>query len=110
MARRKNRQRRRRIKPWVLLVFILFLWVGFSFARHAYGNYKLRQRARDLEKEIAIQKLRGEELEQEIIKWESPENIERIAREELGLVKPGEVMYILSEPVVNDVESDVKKR
>lgn len=110
MARRKDRKRRQRIKPWVLLVFALFLWVGFGFAKHAYGNYKLRQKVRDLENEIAIQKLRGEELEQEILKWESPETIERVAREELGLVKPGEVMYILSEPVVNDIELDVKKR
>ncbi|HHU62049.1 MAG: septum formation initiator family protein [Bacillota bacterium] len=101
---------RRRIKPWLLLLFILIIWVGIGFAKNAYGNYKLKQKIRDLEKEIAIQRLRGEELEEEIVEWESPENIERVAREELGLVKPGEVMYILSEPITDDIDLDVKKR
>jgi cell division protein FtsB len=43
--------------------------------------------------------MRREDLEREIEEWLSPENVEKVAREQLGLVKPGEVVYRLSEPV-----------
>lgn len=101
---------RRRIQPWKVLLLLLALWVGFNFARNALENYQLKQEISALEKRLVVLELRGKELEKEIAEWQSPENIERVAREELGLVKPGEVMYIISEPLVTDVEGDVKKR
>ena len=42
--------------------------------------------------------LRNKQLEEEIANWQSPEYVERAAREELGLVKPGETMYIFAQP------------
>jgi cell division protein FtsL len=101
---------RTRFQPWKILLLLVVLWVGFNFARNAFDNYQLKQKISALEKQLVVLELRGEELEKEIAEWQSPENIERIAREELGLVKPGEVMYILSEPLTADVERDVKKR
>jgi len=49
-------------------------------------------------------------LEKEIALWRTPEYVERVAREELGLVKPGEVVYQLSAPLEGEVERDVAKR
>ena len=37
---------------------------------------------------------RNDELEQEKAKLQDPKNIENVAREQLGLVKPGEVPYV----------------
>lgn len=110
MTREAKRQKKQRFQPWMILLLILFLWVGFNFGRNALGNYRLRQEIKSLEKRLLVLELRGSELEKEIAEWQSPENVERMAREELGLVKPGEVVYILSEPLVADVERDVKKR
>jgi cell division protein FtsB len=45
-----------------------------------------------------VLEMRKADLEREIEEWLSPENVEKIAREQLGLVKPGEVVYRLSEP------------
>lgn len=93
-----------------IFLILLILWVSFHFGKNALDNYKLRRKIADLENYLQVLELRGEELKREIAQWSSPENIERVAREELGLVKPGEVVYTLSETVENDVERDVEKR
>lgn len=106
----KERGKNRRMQPWILIVIFIVLWVGFNFAKNAVGNYKLRQDIIALERRLQVLELRGEELQKEIVNWQSPENIERVAREELGLVKPGEVVYILTQPLEDEVDFDVQKR
>lgn len=93
-----------------ILLLLLVLWVGFKFSKNAWDNYQLKQEIQTLEKRLVVLEMHREELQREIAQWQLPENIERVAREELGLVMPGEVMYILSDPLVEDVERDVKKR
>lgn len=109
---REIRQKGKRVpvKPWRILLLVLILWVGFGFAKNAVDNYRLRREIDALEKRLVVLELRKTDLEREIEEWLSPENVERVAREQLGLVKPGEVVYILSEPFSGDVELDVEKR
>ncbi|NLJ75505.1 MAG: septum formation initiator family protein [Firmicutes bacterium] len=109
MAENRGRKNRR-IKPWMVICLVLVLWVGFHFLKNASQNYKLKQDIITLQKEIEALELRGRQLEEEIANWQSPEYVERVAREELGLVKPGETVYILSKPLTSDVELDVEKR
>lgn len=99
-----------RLNPTRILILLLVLWVGFSFGKNAVANYRLKQEIRALEKRIAVLEMRREDLEREIEQWLSPENVERVAREQLGLVKPGEVVYRLSEPADDDPTWDVEKR
>lgn len=103
-------KKRRRIQPWQILLFVVVLWVGFSFAKSGVANLKLRQEIEALEKHLVVLEMRKQDLEREIAEWKSPENVERVAREQLGLVKPGEVVYRVSEPFSGDVEHDVEKR
>lgn len=103
-------ERKVRVKPGRILLLLLVLWVGFSFARNAVANYQLRQEIRALEKRLEVLELRRADLEREIEEWLSPENVERIAREQLGLVKPGEVLYRLSEPAPGEIEGNAAKR
>ena len=99
-----------RIKPWQIVLLVILVWIGFSFAKGGLANYKLRQEIEALEKRLVVLEMRKEDLEREIEEWKSPENVERIAREQLGLVKPGEVVYRVSETFSGDVEHDVEKR
>ena len=110
MTHEMKRNKPRKVERWKLIVLALILWVGFSFAQKALENHKLRQEIASLEKRLVVLELRGAELEREIEEWQSPEFVERVAREELGLVKPGEVVYIISEPVDGSVERDAQKR
>ncbi len=109
----KNR-RRRRIRPGavpgLIILCVLILWIGISFARVQYRNYKLRVEIESLQRELGAIELRNQQLEEEIKNWQSPEYVERVAREELGLVKPGETVYILAQPLEKGVEHDVERR
>jgi len=80
-----------------VLLLALILWIGFGFARNAVANFKLRREIESLQRRIAVLEMRNQDLEREIEEWLSPENVEKIAREQLGLVKPGEIVYRLSE-------------
>ena len=103
-------KKRVRLQPWRVVLLLVGLWVGFSFAKSGLANLRLRQKIDALEKRLVVLELRKEDLEREIEEWKSPENVERVAREQLGLVKPGEVVYRVSEPFSGDVEHDVEKR
>ena len=103
-------KKRVRIQPWRIVLLVVGLWVVFSFAKSGLANLRLRQEIDALQKRLVVLEMRKEDLEREIEEWKSPENVERVAREQLGLVKPGEVVYRVSEPFSGDVEHDVEKR
>ena len=103
-------KKRVRVQPWRIVLLLVGLWVGFSFAKSGLANLRLRREIDALEKRLVVLEMRKEDLEREIEEWKSPENVERVAREQLGLVKPGEVVYRVSEPFSGDVEHDVEKR
>lgn len=103
-------KKRVRIQPWRIVLLVILLWVGFGFAKGGVANHKLQREIEALEKRLVVLEMRKEDLEREIEEWKSPENVERVAREQLGLVKPGEVVYRVSETFSGDVEHDVEKR
>lgn len=90
-------RRRYRIR-WFRLAVILI--VGYSLYR--LGNQQLEINA--VNREIDATRTRVEQLKQqnksyteEKIKLNTPAYVEKLAREGLGLVKPGEVPYISGE-------------
>ena len=52
------------------------------------------QEKQHIEQQLQELQQRNEELEQEKARLQDPKTIEGVAREELGLVKPGEVPYV----------------
>lgn len=88
-----RKQRRRIIIAAVCAIFLII-----TFGRGAMTNYQLNQKLKRLEGEIAALELRNEQIRADIKQYQSPEYIERIAREQLGLVKPREIKYIISQP------------
>lgn len=110
MSSKRKKVKKQKLNFGRLFFLAFILWIAFAFGKNFVQNRQLKRAIVFLEKEIAVLELRGTELEKEIEQWKLPENVERVAREELGLVKPGEVMYILSEPLTEDVEWDVQKR
>ena len=59
-----------------------------------YTLWQLRQEESHLQQQITELQKRNAELEAEKQRLQDPKEIEALAREKLGLVKPGEVPYV----------------
>lgn len=88
-------KRRGKKKPnifWpVFAILIIFLAV---FSYQVYELVQLKRTEYQLQQDFEEQKAMNEKLEEEKKQLQTPEAIEKVAREELGLVKPGEVPYV----------------
>lgn len=104
------RRKKRRIGIGILILLLVIGWVGISFSKGFVRNLRMRAEIASLDKEVDALNLRNAQLLTELEQIHSPEYVEQVAREELGLVKPGEQLYILSSPLDADANIDVVKR
>lgn len=109
LDRRRARRKKQQAIVILTIIGLLTLGVVIAFARGFVRNLRLKQEVTKIQREIQAMELRNAELEKEIMRMQSPEHVERVAREELGLVKPGETLYILSQPLDEDAVQ-VEKR
>jgi len=77
----------------ILLIFLLVFTVYKFFLNYQQIN-KLKNKIDSLENAITLAEKDKVELQRELKNIDSPEYIEKIARDELGLVKPGELLLI----------------
>lgn len=89
-----------------IIILCVILLVFFS-GQHLVKIYQQKKVIDDLKMELENEKIRNSQLEKEIEKLESPEGIERIAREQLGLVKENEIL--IKEIVVEDKDLENKE-
>jgi cell division protein FtsL len=87
-----------RLKPVFLLCLVIFGYVAFSLG---HSELKIRQ----IEREIAIKQqqkaallLEKQALQEQKQNMNSRSFIEKVARKELGLIFPGEKVFIRGEP------------
>ncbi|MGI6605223.1 MAG: FtsB family cell division protein [bacterium] len=92
-GRGKRPKKRNRGFGIVLLSALLFYFV-YSSAGQLRLAWELKNRLAQVEREIAVTEQRSEELRREISYLESDAYIEKAAREQLGLVKPGEIIFM----------------
>lgn len=86
-------RRRAWIAPLTFAALVVFAaWSFYPVARVQYGEQ--RQKAR-LEAELASLKERNGNLRAEVDRLKTPEGVEEVARESLGLVKEGENVYVV---------------
>jgi len=78
-----------------LLVFVVFMALIISFGnRGLVDNYKMQEKLQDLQRANQDISDANGELKRSIMLLRSdPATIERIARDELGMVKPGDFVY-----------------
>jgi len=94
---KKVRKSRKRISPrkltrWVFFVCIAYLI--FTFSQGFYQAFQLKKEIKHLQSQLADLKVQNSKLQEEIKYMETPEAIEKIAREKLGLIKPGETVVM----------------
>ena len=85
----------------LLLITLQFrLWVGKGSLAEVYN---LKQEIAEMETELAAMRERNQELQAEVRDLQSKrEWIEERAREDLGMIRKGEVFYQVIEPVKAD--------
>ena len=90
-SRRNKKQIKRRLTVFLVVAAFLLLTVGFSF----YKIVSLKVEESKLQQEQEELKEERDALQQEMKDVKSPEYIEKQAREQLHLLLPGEILYML---------------
>lgn len=96
------------LRPFVGITLALLLLLLVAGGMKSYSDLRqARQRVTELEQEIGVAKDRIETLERFIRRLETDPNLlERLAREELGLVEPGDVVIVLPEEPAAEAPGD----
>ncbi|MDY3983577.1 MAG: septum formation initiator family protein [Veillonellaceae bacterium] len=74
---------------WIIIVIGL---IGVCW--QAYSILELHEEQVQLEEQLQDLQQKNQALEEQKNKLQNPQEIEKVARDELGLVKPGEVPYV----------------
>lgn len=100
------RKRRLRVTPrfFGVIAALFLLSMAVSYVSGFVEIWKIRREIRQVEEEIAQVEQRNAQLREELEYLQSDEYIEKVAREELGLVKPGETAIFVA-PVQEPPES-----
>ena len=91
-ARKRGRSRSYLMPATVILVMILAAWSLYPAARVQYRE--TREKAR-LEMELQGLQARNDDLREQVDRLKTPEGVEDVARQTLGMVKEGENAYVV---------------
>ncbi len=80
-----------------IIIFSVILYVAWVFGNQQIKLNALQQQEQEKQEQVAILKQEVLRLEEEIQQSNTPEFIEKVAREQLKMVKPHEIIYIDSE-------------
>ncbi|WP_341534031.1 septum formation initiator family protein [Sporosalibacterium faouarense] len=94
MEKRPVRKKRKKIRIRYIFFLIIFIYGISSFFNQQGMLNELDNKKAIKEKEVRKLTQEIEELEDKIKYSNTPEYVEKIARDELGMVKPWEVIFI----------------
>jgi len=90
-------------KAMIYLLIIVIIVFAFKLVTNMRKVNKMENELNNLQQQVQEEMERNEELKEEIERVKSHDYIEKVARDELGLVKPGEILFI---PVEEENEED----
>lgn len=93
-------------RVFVIVAIPLLVYLGFSTARKAMEVHQLNQQAASIHRDIAQLKERNVELRRQMEYLQSPEYVERAAREQLNLVSPEDIPLVLVSPSAKAVRPE----
>ncbi|MDD2200813.1 MAG: septum formation initiator family protein [Firmicutes bacterium] len=85
-------------KVTAVLMIMLVVCVGLCYVGGRARLSAVKKETEQVVDECRDWEMRIQDLKDQVDEAQTEEYIERIAREKLGLVKPGETLYIVSEP------------
>ncbi len=81
-------------KGFKLLLILVVIFAGYKFYLNQREIVYIKREIARLEQELDKEEVREKELKEKLENINDPEYIEEVARKELGLVKPGELLLI----------------
>jgi len=93
-ARRRSPARNKLVKGLIVLLILYFVLL---FATQSIRLLQMRRSLFSIEEEIQAVRLQNEEMLREIEQLHSPAYLEKMAREELGMVRSGELLFLFRE-------------
>lgn len=90
----------------ITIVVVIAVIAAFNFYQNMTRMNQLENQIEEIEAQIAQAEAENNKLKKQLENSNSYEYIEEVAREKLGLVKPGEKMFI---PVEEEENSDSEK-
>ena len=94
LAPSQGRRNRLRLRGRTLLVLAVLAYCSAVMVRAEWQIYQLRKDLAAVQAKREILTQRRQALEEELRRLGDPKYLERVAREELGLVRPGEVLVV----------------
>lgn len=91
-----EKNQRRQINWFVIIMIIMFLLTAFKLGEQAITYRDLSQERIKAEERLKAAQEENDRLNQEKEQLNDPEYIEKLAREELGMTKNGEIPYVYS--------------
>lgn len=89
--------RKRMPKTWKYVISFVLIYCLVSFVGSIYDLYKLNSEAAQLKAKVAKLEAKNNKLREKIKMVQSNAYIEKVAREELGLVKKNETLIITTD-------------
>lgn len=89
-----KRRRKKKLMLGRTLIILLILYVGFILLNQRKLMNELNSKKEKIQLEIETLKAEIDALNEEIENSHSLQFVEKVAREELGMVKPREIIYI----------------
>ncbi len=81
--------------PFLSFLILLFIFiVVFLFSTRYIKVVKAKDRLIKIQQKIEEIKVENKKLKEEVRLLNDPSYIEKVAREELGLAKPGEILFL----------------
>ena len=118
LAARLHRQKAEQAQPSILqdeekkwnwhqiLISVLLIYAGVSFMHGCYTIIDLKSQQNAIVAQTRVAEAQKKDLENEVSYMQTQEAVEKTAREELNMVKPGEIL--LTQRVNNDDEEDAE--
>lgn len=87
----------RRCKRIVAVFAIIFLFLGFQIVRSHHSLAKVNASIRQTQTQLAAQKTKGRDLNQQVKQLHDPEYIQQVIRSKYNYSKKGETVYNLND-------------
>lgn len=108
-AKAKRSRRSAADRRFALFMVVLLAWAGVGYATGLVRIIALRRDIAAVQAQLAAAQKRNRDLEKTVAEMQTPEYIERAARDQLGLARPDEVRFVVGRSA-DSASRDVVRR